>query len=97
MRKLSVAVGGLIEIHEVHVDQAPWEIAVELRMEMEEWLREGLKSGDPHSGRREGVHPGDHADALVGRARLDAGGENRLRVLDNRLPHHANWKGVGLV
>ena len=32
--ELAVAVGGLVEVHEIHVDRGPGQVAVELRMEM---------------------------------------------------------------
>jgi hypothetical protein len=61
--ELAVAMGRLIEVHEVHVDLRPGEIAVELGVEMEEGLLQRSEPGDPHPGRRERVHPGDDADA----------------------------------
>src|ERR1035437_4703518 len=42
VRELSVTVGGLVQVHEVHVDLAPGEIAVELRVQVEERLRQNL-------------------------------------------------------
>jgi hypothetical protein len=35
VRELAVPVRGLVEVHEVHVDLGPREIAVELRVEVE--------------------------------------------------------------
>jgi len=43
------------------------------------------------------VHPGNDAHALVGRAGLDARRENRLGVLDDRLPNHTNGNRLGFV
>src|SRR6266480_4908040 len=36
--KLAIAVCRLIEVHEVHVDRRPWQLAVELGMKMHKWL-----------------------------------------------------------
>ena len=49
--ELPVAVGRLVEVHEVHVDLAPRQVAVELRVEVEERLLEQGEAGDPHLGR----------------------------------------------
>ena len=65
--ELAVAVGGLVQVHEVHVDLGPRQIAVELRVQVEQRLGQRLEAGDPHPGRRERVHPGDDADARVAR------------------------------
>ena len=92
--ELAVAVGGLVQVHEVHVDLAPGEIAVELGVEMEKRLPQSLQAGDPHPRRRERVHPGDDADALVGGAGLDAGGQDRVRILISRLIHPEDWDRV---
>src|SRR5438105_3609055 len=62
-RELAVAVGRLVEIHEVHVDLRPGQVAVVLRVEMDERLAERRQAGDPHLGRAERMHPGDYADA----------------------------------
>ena len=45
---LAVAMGGLVEVHEVHVDLTPWQVAVELRVEVNERLAERGKPADPH-------------------------------------------------
>ena len=68
--ELAVAMGGLVQVHEVHVDGGPRDLVVELRMQVEERLLEATQAGDPHLGRRERVHPGDEADARVARIRL---------------------------
>ena len=64
--ELAVAVGALVEVHEVHVDFVPGNFGVELGMEVEDWLVELLEAVNPHLGGREGVHPCDYADAFVG-------------------------------
>ena len=37
----------------------PGDVAVELRVQVHERLLQRAQPGDPHLGRREGVHPGD--------------------------------------
>ena len=62
--ELDVAVGALVEVHEIHVDLVPGDLGVVLGMEMEQRLAQVLQALDPHLGRREGMHPGDDADAF---------------------------------
>jgi hypothetical protein len=66
-REFPVSVRGLVEVHEVHVDLRPREIAVVLRVKVDQRLAQVRQAGDPHLGRRKRVHPRDDADA-VGRA-----------------------------
>ncbi len=61
--ELAVAVGGLVQVHEVHVDRSPGQIAVELRVQMGHRLLEGGQPGNPHLRRRKRVHPADYARA----------------------------------
>ena len=61
---LAVAMGCLVQVHEVHVDGAPRQVAVELRVEVQEGFPELREAADPHFGGREGVHPKDQARAL---------------------------------
>ena len=63
--ELDVAVGALVEVHEVHVDLAPGNLGVVLCVEVEEGLLQLLQAFDPHLGGREGVHPGDDTCALL--------------------------------
>ena len=37
----TVAVGGLVEIHEIHVDLSPRQVAIKLRVQVQEWLFQG--------------------------------------------------------
>jgi hypothetical protein len=60
---LTVAVRRLVEIHEIHVDRAPRQVAVELRVQMEKRLPQQIQSADPHLRRRERVHPQDQPRA----------------------------------
>ncbi len=67
--ELPVAVGGLVEVHEVHVDRRPRDVAMVLGMEVEERLVQALQPGDPHLGRGERVHPHDQPDTGRDRGR----------------------------
>jgi hypothetical protein len=93
----SVAVRRLVQVHEVHVDFSPGEIAVELRVQVEERLRQCRQTTDPHLGRRERVHPGDHADAGGRGVRLEAQPADRLRALDDRSVENADGDRGGRV
>ena len=73
VRELAVAVGGLVQVHEVHVDRRPRQRLVGLRVQVQQRLAERLEPADPHLRRRERVHPGDHADAAVVVAGVEAG------------------------
>ena len=64
MAVLPVAVGGLIFIHEIHVDGVIGDLFIKLGVQMAERLSVLLQAQDPHLGRGEGVHPGDDARAL---------------------------------
>ena len=61
---LAVAVGRLVQVHEPHVDLRPGQLAIELRVQVRQRLLQLVEPVDPHLRGREGVHPGDHADAL---------------------------------
>ena len=60
--ELPVAVGGLVEVHEVEVDRAPRQLLVGLGVQVQHRLVERRQPGDPHLGRAERVHPGDDPD-----------------------------------
>jgi hypothetical protein len=87
--ELPVAVGGLVQVHEVHVDRAPGQVTVELGVEVGVGLAQRGEAGDPHLRGREGVHPEDEADAGRGRVRLGEEPEHLLRRLDDGLEHDA--------
>ena len=59
----TIAVRGLVEIHEIHVNGLPWNLEMVLGVKLQQWLAQRLEPTDPHLRRREGVHPRDHADA----------------------------------
>jgi len=69
---LAVAVGGLVEVHEIHVDRAPREVAIELGVEVEERFLQQREAADPHLGRRKCVHPQHEAGAGGGGVGVDA-------------------------
>ena len=51
-------------------------------------LRQRLQPGDPHPGRREGVHPEDHPDAGLGGVGLEQGPGDLSDDGDHRPGHH---------
>jgi hypothetical protein len=61
--RLAVAVGRLVEVHEVHVDLVPGQVAIELGVEMDERLAQEGEAADPHLRGRERVHPEDQPGA----------------------------------
>ena len=63
---LSVAVGGLVEIHEIHVNLVVGNLFIILGGKMAVRLLQGRKAVDPHLAGRESVAPGHDAAALVG-------------------------------
>ena len=63
--EFTVAVGGLVQVHEVHVHRVPRNFLVELSVEVEQGFLQLLQAMDPHLGRRECVHPCDDTDTLV--------------------------------
>ena len=62
--ELALAVGGLVLVHEVHVDGVVGDLLVVLRRELAQGLPEILQAQDVGLGGREGVGPGDDAGAL---------------------------------
>ena len=67
----AVTVGGLIEVHEVHIDRAPRQVSIELSVQVKERLLQDIQTPDPHFGRRERVHPYHQATAV----RIRVGGD----------------------
>src|SRR6185437_16483140 len=55
--ELAVSMSRLIQVHEVHVNGGPRQLAVKLRMEMRERLAQESQTRNPHLRGREGVHP----------------------------------------
>ena len=62
--ELALAVGGLVLVHEVHVDGVVRDLLVVLRRELAQRLAKVLQAEDVVLGRREGVGPGDDAGAV---------------------------------
>jgi hypothetical protein len=62
--ELPVAVCGLVQVHEVHVDLGPRQPRVRLGVQVQQRNLQGGQPADPHLGRGKGVHPGDQADAV---------------------------------
>ena len=59
MAEFAVAVGALVQVHEVHVHGVPRNFCIVLCVQMEHGLVEQFEAMDPHFGRRECVHPCD--------------------------------------
>ena len=57
--------GGLVQVHEVHVDLAPRQIPVELGVELQQGFLQLAEGRDPHLGGGEGVHPHHEPDAAL--------------------------------
>ena len=83
--ELPVAVGGLVQVHEVHVDVGPGDLAVELRVQVQERLLQRLRPAIHILAGRERVHPGDQADAGSGRIGLQAQRAGCLRAVSTGL------------
>jgi len=86
--EFAVAVSGLIEVHEVHIDTRPGQVAIELGMQMQEGFLEILQAGNPHLGRREGVHPGDQTNAVWRGVGFDAQVIDFLRAGQDGFENH---------
>ena len=61
--------GRLVQIHKIHIDILPWDIAVILRIDMKIRLLKRIEACDPCFGRRKRMHPRDHAGTAVIRIR----------------------------
>ena len=62
---LPVAVGGLVQVHEVHVDLLVGDLPAILGGQVAVGLLQQIKAVDPHLAGGEGVAPGDDAAALL--------------------------------
>ena len=87
--ELAVAVGGLVQVHEVHVDRAPRQVAIALRVQVQVGLLQRREAGDPHLRGREGVHPEHEADASLRLVRLGHHARDLVGGLHDRLAHDA--------
>ena len=102
--ELPVAVGGLVEVHEVEVDLAPRQFDVGLRVEVQQRLLQRVEATDPHLGGAEGVHPGDDPDDLVPRVHVEGEATDAVGILEHGFPHDADGElrkpgddGLGLL
>ncbi len=86
--ELAAAVGGLVQVHEIHVDVRPRDVAVELGVQVGQRLAEDLQAFDPHLRRGKRVHPGDDADAVFLRVRIDGELGDFGGGLEDRLENH---------
>src|SRR5699024_10985953 len=84
--ELAVAVRGLVEVHEVHVDRGPGQLDVRLGVQVQQRGAQRIQALDPHLRGGEGVHQGD--DAHAGRVRVPGQGDlaDRVTVGEHRLP-----------
>ena len=95
--ELTVAMGGLVQVHEVHVDGLPRDLHVMLGVQLQHRLGEHFQAADPHLGRGEGVAPGDHADDVrVGRG-LDHELLDAVGGLQRGLEDDLDRNGAGAV
>ena len=53
--ELAAAVRGLIQVHKVHIHGVPWDLSIELSVELEQGFLKATQTVDPHFGRRERV------------------------------------------
>ncbi|MDI2023447.1 hypothetical protein PJL18_03995 [Paenarthrobacter nicotinovorans] len=95
--ELAVAVGCLVEVHEVEVDVRPGEVAVGLGVQVQQRLAECVQALDPHLGRAEGVHPGGHTDHGVIRVCFQCGAADGIAVREDRLPDELHGDIAGSV
>ena len=86
--KLAVSVCALVQVHEVHVHGVPWNLCVELCMEVEQRLVQYLQAVNPHLCRREGVHPCDDAYTLLVVVGLCEDVGHFLRAVGRSLVNH---------
>ena len=54
---LAVPVRGLVQVHEIHVDLVPRQIAIELGVQVQKRLLQLGQSANPHLGGGKRVHP----------------------------------------
>ena len=94
---LAIAVRRLIHVHEIHVDRAPRQIAVVLRVQMADRFAELLESVDPHLRRRERVAPRHETDALRGVVRLLTEFGDGVRRNHDRLENNFHRNRAGFV
>ena len=92
--ELAVAVGGLVQVHEVHVDLRVRQLDVRLRVEVQHRLLQRAEAVDPHLGGRERVHPRDDADAPRIGVDLEHLAMDPDRLGQHRLEHDGQRDGT---
>ena len=95
--ELTVAVGGLVQVHEVHVDGLPRDFLVVLGGQLQQRLGQHFEAADPHLGRGEGVAPGDHADDVRVGGGFGHEGLDAVGGLQGRLEHDLGRNLAGRV
>jgi hypothetical protein len=83
--RLPVAVRRLVQVHEIHVDRRPRQIAVKLRVQVHEGFPQRRQSADPHFRRGKRVHPQHEAGARRVVIRVEAEGADFVGRLEHRL------------
>ena len=94
---LAVAMGTLVEVHEVHVDGVVGNLLVVLCVQMEQGLAQDLQAVNPHLGRGEGVHPGDDADTALVRIGCGHHLGHLMGVVGGALVDHLHGQPARLV
>jgi hypothetical protein len=95
--ELTVAVGGLVQVHEVHVDGLPRDFLVVLGGQLQQRLGQHFEAADPHLGRGEGVAPGDDADDVRVGGSLDHEGLDAVGGLQGGLEDDLGRNLAGVV
>ena len=90
-----VAMRGLVEIHEVHVDLGPGQVLIELGREVEQRLAKLEQAVDPHLRRGEGVAPGDDTGTVGVTVGFEQGGSDFLGTRQNRLEDELKREASG--
>ena len=85
--KFAAAVGGLVQVHKVHIDAVPRQGRVELGMELHQRFIQDREAIDPHFRRREGMQPHHHPGALIIVVCVSADMGDLIRRGTQRLKH----------
>ena len=65
--KLAISVSTLIQVHKVHVDTFPWNIPIELSVQMKQRFLQYFKATNPHFSWRESMHPCNYSNTVLAR------------------------------
>jgi hypothetical protein len=94
---LTVAMCGLVQVHKIHVDLTPRQIAIKLRVQMQERLAKSLQPSDPHLRWRERMHPEDETRAICFAACLLTHLPDLLRPGDERFEDKGQRHALGAI